>query len=173
VQGLGFRDKGLGFRFEQRVIMPSTPAALDPPLTEREKEGRGGGAEREKDCGREREVEREIDREMEKEERERDRKRERAIARERQGDKEAEIEVRWVGERSSSADSRHLFNDEVGVRGDVGVIQSTKAPGCRRGSESLASSAATDLVSSSSPCSGSRILRRTLTLSSNTLHSDS
>ena len=40
-------------------------------------------------------------------------------------DRDTGREKRWVGERNSSADSVHLFNDEVGVRGDVGVIQST------------------------------------------------
>jgi hypothetical protein len=43
VQGLGLRDKGLGFRFEQRVNMPPAPATSDPPLAERKKEGRGEG----------------------------------------------------------------------------------------------------------------------------------
>ena len=104
---MGFGDKGLGFRFEQRVTMPSTPAALDPPLTEREK-GRWGG-QREENTGREREVERDDEREMGREtesvrDGETETETERTIARERQQVKGS----RCAGERSSSAD--HLLS---------------------------------------------------------------
>ena len=67
---MGFRDKGLGCRVEQPVTMPSTPAALDPPLTEREKErnvgeGWGGGREKNNVCAKEGDGEKMKERERE------------------------------------------------------------------------------------------------------------
>ena len=87
-----FRDKGLGFRFEQRVNMPSAPATSDPPLAEREKEGLEKGVGEKKTVGErgrwiERLRERVRDGEKEKE-------RERESESERETDRQ-----RWVGER--------------------------------------------------------------------------
>ena len=65
--------------------MPSTPAALDPPLTEREHERGGGGATKKNDCGRERGLERENKRDGE-----RDNEIDSAIARERERERERE-----------------------------------------------------------------------------------
>ena len=85
---MGFGDKGSGFRFEQRVTMPSTPGALHTPLTGREKEGREGGSRWRKRLGergrwRERMRERWGERQRVCEiERQKQRERERAIARE-------------------------------------------------------------------------------------------
>ena len=104
VQGVGFRDKGVGLRFEQQVNMPSAPATL----TERKKEGGGGRVQREKTTVGERGrwIERLRERWRERK-REKERQKERAIARETQIDRDTNREKRWFGERSSSADSLH------------------------------------------------------------------
>jgi hypothetical protein len=105
-----------------------------------------------------REIEREVEREKERErETERESDSERDTDRQRHKQREKVVRGEELKRRFSPS-----LNIEVGVRGDVGVIQSTNAPGCRRGSESLAISAATNLMSSSSPSSGSSIFRCTL-----------
>jgi hypothetical protein len=100
-------------------------------------------------------------------ERKRKRERERARARERQIERGG---LRRGDEAPILANAQILFSDEVGVRGDVGVIQSTNAPGSHSGSESLASAAATKLMSSFCPRSGWMILRCALAVRSKNRH---
>ena len=80
----------------------------------KERMGEGGRErERERERARERAREREIERE-----------------RERQGERHRKREG-GLGRGAQTYDFFYLCDGEVGVRGDVGVIQSTNAPGSR------------------------------------------